>query len=471
MTDTSEQSTFDLQPKDFGEDFIWGVSTAAYQIEGAHQKHGKGKSIWDEFVTKKGTIFQDQHGQIACDFYNKYRDDILLMKSMNIDHFRFSLSWSRILPDGTGKVNQNGVAFYNDVINFCLKCGITPWVTLYHWDLPQKLEELGGWTNRQILDWFEDYVKICANNFGDRVKHWMVLNEPMVFTGAGYFLGVHAPGKKGLKNFIPAIHHAVLCQALGGKLLRKMVPDSTIGTTFSCSQITARSGSKKDLKAADKADALLNRLFIEPSLGLGYPDESIPVLRKIKKYERPEDAQNSIFEFDFIGIQNYTREVVRHSYTVPYLRAKIVKAPERNVQTTLMDWEVYPPSIYEMLKKFNGYKGVKKILITENGAAFEDLLEEGKIDDLERTSYLQNYLKQVYKASSEGVKVSGYFVWTFTDNFEWAEGYYPRFGLVHIDFETLKRTIKASGKWYRSFLGKKVSSKNIEAKKTDVPIG
>ena len=471
MTHTSEQSNFDLQPEDFGEDFVWGVSTAAYQIEGAHEAHGKGISIWDEFVTKKGTIFENQHGQIACDFYNKYQDDILLMKSMNINHFRFSLSWSRILPDGTGKVNQKGIAFYNDVINFCLECGVTPWVTLYHWDLPQTLEELGGWTNRKILEWFEAYVKICCEHFGDRVKHWMVLNEPMVFTGAGYFLGVHAPGKKGLRNFIPAIHHAVLCQALGGRLLRKMVPGALIGTTFSCSQITPRSNSKKDLKAADKADALLNRLFIEPSLGLGYPDESIPVLRKIKKYEKPEDAQNSIFDFDFIGVQNYTREVVRHSYTVPYLRAKIVKAPDRNVQTTLMDWEVYPPSIYEMLKKFNAYEGVNKILITENGAAFEDSLKDGKVNDLERTSYLQNYLKQVHKASSEGVKVSGYFVWTFTDNFEWAEGYYPRFGLVHIDFKTLKRTIKASGKWYRDFLGKKEQKEVFKTKKTDVPIG
>lgn len=471
MTHTSEQSNFDLQPEDFGEDFVWGVSTAAYQIEGAHEAHGKGISIWDEFVTKKGTIFENQHGQIACDFYNKYQDDILLMKSMNINHFRFSLSWSRILPDGTGKVNQKGIAFYNDVINFCLECGVTPWVTLYHWDLPQTLEELGGWTNRKILEWFEAYVKICSKHFGDRVKHWMVLNEPMVFTGAGYFLGVHAPGKKGLRNFIPAIHHAVLCQALGGRLLRKMVPGAIIGTTFSCSQITPRSNSKKDLTAADKADALLNRLFIEPSLGLGYPDESIPVLRKIKKYEKPEDAQNSIFNFDFIGVQNYTREVVRHSYTVPYLRAKIVKAPDRNVQTTLMDWEVYPPSIYEMLKKFNAYEGVNKILITENGAAFEDNLEEGKVNDLERTSYLQNYLKQVHKASSEGIKVSGYFVWTFTDNFEWAEGYYPRFGLVHIDFKTLKRTIKASGKWYRDFLGKIEQKEVFKTKKTDVPIG
>ncbi|CAZ95628.1 GH1 family beta-glucosidase [Zobellia galactanivorans] len=471
MTHTSGTPLFDLQAEDFGTDFVWGVSTAAYQIEGAYKTDGKGKSIWDGFVSKKGNIFQDQHGQIACDFYNRYKADILLMKSMNIDHFRFSLSWSRILPDGTGKVNQKGIDFYNALIDFCLECGITPWVTLYHWDLPQALEDLGGWTNRKILHWFEAYAQICAENFGDRVKHWMVLNEPMVFTGAGYFLGVHAPGKKGLKNFLPAIHHAVLCQALGGKTLRKTVPKAVIGTTFSCSQITPRSKSKKDIKAAHKADALLNRLFIEPSLGLGYPNESIPVLRKIKKYQRPEDAQNSVFEFDFIGIQNYTREVVRHSYTVPYLRAKIVKATERNVPTTLMDWEVYPPSIYEMLKKFNAYKGVNKILITENGAAFKDRMEEGEVNDTQRTSYLQNYLAQVHKARSEGLKVSGYFVWTFTDNFEWAEGYYPRFGLVHIDFQTLKRTIKASGKWYGNFLKGRKHTKAIKTKKTDVPIG
>ncbi|MAU71250.1 MAG: beta-glucosidase [Pseudozobellia sp.] len=442
----------ELNSEKFPQDFVWGVSTAAYQIEGGYCEEGKKASIWDTFVSKKGNIFQDQNANITCDFFSRYEDDIRLMKSMNINHFRFSISWSRVLPDGIGEINEAGVQYYNRIIDFCLELGITPWVTLYHWDLPQALEDKGGWCNREILTWFENYVTVCAKHFGNRIKNWMVLNEPMVFTGAGYFLGVHAPGRKGLQNFLPAVHHATMCQAIGGRILRRLVKNAHIGTTFSCSQITPHSHKKRDVKAAAKADALLNRLFIEPSLGMGYPIDDVSVLRRIEKYIQPGDLKKCAFDFDFIGIQNYTREVVRHSFTVPYLRAKIVKATKRNVQTTLMDWEVYPPSIYEMIAKFDAYAGVKKVIVTENGAAFHDQIQDGQINDQERTRYLQNYISQVNRAHQKGYNIAGYFVWTFTDNFEWAEGYYPRFGLVHVDFDTQKRTIKASGKWYSYFL-------------------
>ncbi|MGF1557692.1 MAG: GH1 family beta-glucosidase [Flavobacteriaceae bacterium] len=442
----------DFKATDFGKDFAWGVSTAAYQIEGAYDKNDKGPSIWDEFTAKKGSIFNGHHGQIACDFFHRYKEDILLLKAMNVPNFRFSLSWSRLLPLGCGEISPYGVDFYNQVIDFCLACGITPWVTIYHWDLPAALENRGGWTNREILQWFEEYAKVCATLFGDRVKHWMVLNEPMVFTGAGYFLGVHAPGRKGLKNFLPAVHHATLCQAIGGRVLRDLIPDALIGTTFSCSQITPYSQKPKDILAAKKADALLNRLFLEPSLGMGYPSENLPILKRLEKYRHPQDEKTAIFDFDFIGIQNYTREVVKHSYTVPYLRAKIVKATKRNVKTTLMDWEVYPPSIYQMIAQYSAYERIKKIIVTENGSAFEDRWENGKIHDPERLAYLKQYLSQVLLAKNDGHKISGYFVWTFTDNFEWAEGFYPRFGLVHTDFASQKRRMKTSGEWYSDFL-------------------
>jgi beta-glucosidase len=443
---------FNLTAQDFGNDFVWGVSTAAYQTEGAHNIDGKGASIWDAFTSQKGNIYQNENANTAVDFYHKYKEDILLMKAMNIKNFRFSISWSRLIPNGIGDINPEGMAFYNRVIDFCLECGITPWVTLYHWDLPLALEQKGGWTNRAVLDWFENYTTLCANQFGDRVKHWMVLNEPMVFTGAGYFLGVHAPGKKRLKNFLPAVHHAVLCQALGGLILRKLIPNSIIGTTFSCSQITPYRNTTKDILAAEKADALLNRLFIEPLLGLGYPIEKAPVLKRIEAYIKPEDLKNAVFDFDFIGVQNYTREVVKHSYYVPYINAKIIKASKRGVKTTLMDWEVYPKSIYNMIKQFNQYKNIKKIIITENGAAFTDTLENEKINDVERVHYYQTYLQQIHKAKKEGLNVEGYFAWTFTDNFEWAEGYRPRFGLVYVDFKTQQRIVKASGEWFRGFL-------------------
>ncbi|WP_291865530.1 GH1 family beta-glucosidase [Maribacter sp.] len=452
MLNLSNEKDSRLSAEDFGANFIWGVSTAAYQIEGAHNIHDKGKSIWDVFSSKKGNIYQNQNGTVACDFYYRYKEDILLMKSMGIKNFRFSLSWSRLLPSGVGKPSKEGIQYYNDIIDFCLECGITPWITLYHWDLPQVLEDQGGWVNRKILEWFKEYAVLCAQSFGDRVKNWMVLNEPMVFTGAGYFLGVHAPGKKGLKHFLPSVHHAVLCQAIGGRVLREMVSKANIGTTFSCSQITPNSQKKKDISAAKRADTMLNRLFIEPSLGMGYPLGDIPVLKKIKELAEPEDEQNSIFEFDFIGVQNYTREIVKHSFWVPYLKAKIVKATKRNVKITLMDWEVYPPSLYNMIAQFSAYPKVKKVIVTENGAAFNDAVVDSKIKDVERIAYLEDYLKEVKRAKENGLKVEGYFVWTFTDNFEWAEGYYPKFGLVHVDFKTQKRKIKDSGFWYSRFI-------------------
>lgn len=441
-----------LNATDFGDDFTWGVSTAAYQIEGGHSSFGKGPSIWDTFTKRKKTIRNGDHAEISCDFYNRYENDILLMKSMNIKNFRFSISWPRILPQGIGTVNEAGIVFYTKVIDCCLKNGITPWITLYHWDLPQALEDKGGWTNRTIIDWFTGFTTVCATAFGNKVKHWMVLNEPMVFTGAGYFLGVHAPGKKRLKNFLPAVHHAVLCQAEGGRILRKIVPDAIIGTTFSCSQITPYRNNERDKRTASKVDALLNRLFIEPALGLGYPTLDAPILKRLQPYIHPNDIALCKFDFDFIGIQNYTREKVKHSFYVPYIKAKIVKASKRNVKTTLMDWEVYPPSIHHMIKKYSAYSQIKKIIITENGAAFKDHMSKGEILDEDRRHFLQSYLGQVLKAKQEGLNIHGYFVWTFTDNFEWAEGYFPRFGLVHVNFKTLKRTIKASGKWFSKFL-------------------
>ncbi|WP_405380075.1 GH1 family beta-glucosidase [Maribacter sp. LLG6340-A2] len=442
----------ELNASHFGQDFIWGVSTAAFQIEGASYSHGKGTSIWDTFTKKRNAIRNYDQADIACDFYHRYEEDIILMKSMNIKNFRFSISWTRILPTGTGTVNEKGISFYNNVISCCLKHGIEPWITLYHWDLPQALEDKGGWTNREILDWFTEFTTVCAKAFGSRVKYWMVLNEPMVFTGAGYFLGVHAPGKKRLRNFLPAVHHAVLCQAEGGRILRRLLPHAKIGTTFSCSQITAYKNNKRDIKAAKKADALLNRLFIEPTLGLGYPINDVPVLKRLKAFIKPGDMERCTFNFDFIGLQNYTREKITHSFFVPYLKAKIVKASKRNVNTTLMDWEVYPPSIYHMVEKFSAYSQINKIIITENGAAFKDEIKNGEVDDQHRLNFLQEYIAQVYKAKQEGLNVHGYFVWTLTDNFEWAEGYHARFGLIHIDFKTLKRTLKASGKWFARFL-------------------
>lgn len=449
---TNSSSPFTLNKENFGSQFKWGVTVAAYQIEGGHDAHGKGLSIWDVFTQQKGKIKNNHHGNIACDFYNQFETDISLIKELNIPNFRLSISWSRILPHGTGEINQAGIAYYNKIIDSCLMQGITPWLTLYHWDLPHALELQGGWTNRNIIRWFEEFAEICAKNFGDRVKNWLVVNEPLVFTGAGYFLGLHAPGRRGMKNFLPALLHTTLAIAAGGKILRQFVDEANIGTTFSCSYVEPYRNLTRDINAASRVDALLNRLYIEPLLGLGFPEKELPFLKSLKKLMQPEDSENLVFDFDFIGIQNYTREVVKNSWLMPYVSATLVKAQKRNVPLTTMGWEVYPEAMYHMIKKFNAYPQIKKLMITENGASFEDELINGEVKDFNRKKYIQENLKQILKAKAEGYEVHGYFIWTLTDNFEWAEGYHPRFGLIHVDFETLKRTVKDSGKWYKEFL-------------------
>jgi beta-glucosidase len=432
--------------------FIWGVAGAAYQVEGAAFTDGKGPSIWDKFSHKHGKIKNHDNGDIACDFYHLYKTDIDIVKSLNIPAFRFSLSWPRIIPAGTGSVNQKGLDFYKNVIEYCLKQNIEPWITLYHWDLPQALEDKGGWTNRDIVKWFEDYVDLCTRTYGDVVKNWFILNEPLSFTGVGYFLGMHAPGKYGANNFLPAAHHACLCNASGGRIAKANVKDGNIGTTLSFSYIEPRSDDPKDIIAAEKYDCLYNRLFIEPLVGMGYPVKSLPFLERIHKYIKPGDEDAVKFNFDFIGVQNYTREIIKYSWIMPYMHGKMIPANKRVPNPTVNNWEVYPEGIYKILKKVSAYPNIKTLYVTENGAAFKDNLVDGNIHDTERISFLKDYIAQVMKAKKEGVNVKGYFVWSLTDNFEWALGYEPRFGIVYVDYKTQNRTIKDSGLWYSKYI-------------------
>lgn len=443
-----------MKRSDFGDDFYWGTTTAAYQIEGAHDVEGKGISIWDTFSNNPKNIKNQANGNIACDHFHRYQDDFNLMNDLAIENYRFSLSWSRIFPNGIGEINQAGVTYYHRLIDDLLTKGICPWVTLYHWDLPQALEDKGGWTNREVLHWFEEYVTFCIKEFGDKVKHWIILNEPMVFTGAGYFLGIHAPGKKKLNNFLPAMHHTTLCQSLGGEIVKDLLPEAEVGTTFSCSHITPYSAAQRHVNAARRMDALLNRLYIEPLLGMGYPTDELGVLEKVENFFEAGDEDKMAFDFDFIGVQNYTREVAKWAWYVPMVWGKLVNATKRNVPYTTMEWEVYPESIYEMLKKFHSYGKIKKLIVSENGAAFKDMVSVSGnfVHDTRRVDYLNRYIQQVLRAKQEGINVQGYFVWTLMDNFEWAEGFNQRFGLIYIDYKTQRRIIKDSGYWYRDFL-------------------
>ena len=437
--------------EDFGEQFRWGVSLAAYQVEGAYEADGRGPSIWDHFSNRKNRIQDGSNGNVACEFYYRYEQDIALTKSLNLSHFRFSISWTRIIPDGLGEVNQPGLDYYNRLIDCCLEYGLEPWITLYHWDLPLALEKRGGWTNRIVVDAFIRFADVCSKSFGDRVKNWIVMNEPFTFTGLGYLTGYYAPGRFGMRNYLPAVHHATLCQAEGARRIRLNLPDAYIGTSISCSYVAPASHRPRQEAAARRVDALLNRLHIEPLLGMGYPIKDLPVLERIEKYFHPYDDELIKFKFDFIGLQNYFSVVAYDNPLIPYLHAFVVPFRKLNRPLTANGWEVFPEGMYRILKQFSQYP-IKEFIVTENGAAFHDHLEGNRVHDKRRVQYLQSYLGEVLRAKNEGMNIGGYFIWTLMDNFEWRAGFRSRFGIVYTDFLKQTRIIKDSGLWVRDFL-------------------
>jgi beta-glucosidase len=442
-----------MNANEFGPDFLWGVSTAAAQIEGAWNVDGRGPSIWDEFAKKIYKIKNKANPYVACNFYENYKQDLVISKYLGFKYFRFSISWSRIFPEGIGKINLLGVKFYHDIIDECLRLDMMPLITLYHWDLPQELEKKGGWTSTYFHLWFSEYVTFCAKEYGDRVKHWIVLNEPLGFTALGYGLGIHAPGIHGIENFSLSVKNALYAQVIGGQLLKKHVKGGFIGTTFSCSKVIPFRHNTKDKKAAQLADLFLNRLFIEPLIGKGIPYIENSFIDRMHVLIKSWNHKNDfVFDFDFWGIQNYFPMRVKHNIFMPYLQASRISPSEINVLHTDSDWEVNPETFYDIIKTFANYDKSKSLIITENGANYKDEIIDGEINDPKRINYFETHLGSLKKAMSEGIKIDGYFAWTLTDNFEWADGYSPKFGLVHIDFKTQKRTIKQSGIWWKSFL-------------------
>ena len=442
-----------LNAKDFGDDFLWGIAVAATQIEGAANSYGKGLSIWDTFSKRSGKIKKGQSPEVACDFYHQYQTDIALVKTLGFKIFRFSISWSRVLPLGNGEVNKEGIDFYHRVIDECLKQGLVPYITLYHWDLPEELSKNGGWKSYSINRDFNHFVSLCAKTYGNKVKNWIVINEPFGFTSLGYMLGIHAPGETGLANFFDAALHTAIAQADGGKILRAEVPNAKIGTTFSCSEIIPYTQSDADLLAAKRVDCLMNRFFVEPALGMGFPTADWDVLEKFAiSHSTWRYAERMTFDFDYIGLQNYFPLTVKFNAFIPVIQAWEVKAKSRKKPHTKMGWEINADSFYNIIKQFAAYPNIKEFMITENGAAFNDKLIDGKVNDDERIAYFEMYLSAMLKAKNEGVNITGYMAWTLMDNFEWAEGFEARFGLVYNDFKTQQRTIKKSGYWWQEFL-------------------
>jgi len=432
--------------KKFPEDFVWGVATSAYQIEGAWNEDGKGLSIWDEFCHRGGKIANGDTGDIACDHYHRYKEDVQIIQKLNCKAYRFSISWPRVLPEGRGRVNEKGLDFYKRLIDELHAHGIIPFVTLYHWDLPLALEKQGGWTKRFISDAFAEYAEIIVKSLKDRVKHWTTLNEPLVIYGAGYFSGVHAPGYKSLYKSIKVIHNLLLSHAKAYHAIKSISPSAQVGIVNALSPVVPE--TEKDKKAAMLAESYTQRIFLDPFFKGAYPSLIDKKLQFLNRDIRDDDFTLMKNTCDFLGVNNYTRMVVKKTF-LPVPGFAIIKS--KSYPLTAMGWEIYPEGIYRLCTWIKNEYGNPPVYITENGAAFDDVInDQGEIVDTQRIEFLKSYLSDVHAAIQDGCNIKGYFVWSLMDNFEWAEGYTKRFGIIYVDYATQKRMIKHSGTWYAS---------------------
>ena len=433
---------------EFPRNFVWGAATAAYQTEGAATEDGRGESIWDRYSATPGNVTNGDTGIIACDTYHRYVEDVRLMRELGLGAFRFSVAWPRILPEGRGRVNSSGLDFYDRLVDELLANGIDPYVTLYHWDLPQALEDRGGWPERDTVEAFTEYVEVVVARLGDRVRHWITQNEPWVISWLGYGLGVHAPGRTNEEDALAAGHHVLLSHGRAAEVLRRDAPAAEVGVTIDLVPMYPLTDSEEDIEAARHSDGFRNRWFLDPVLGRGYPHDMLEQYVDILPTIEDGDMLTIAAPLDFLGVNYYTRNVVRSGTgeTAP----QPVSAD--GAEHTEMGWEVYPDGLSDLLLRLRDDYELPDLYITENGAAFPDARQNGSVPDLQRISYLDRHLGALAHAMEEGVPVRGYFLWSLLDNFEWAFGYTKRFGIVYIDFETLERVPKASYGWYRDFI-------------------
>jgi beta-glucosidase len=433
----------------FPSGFKYGTATASYQIEGAHNEDGKGVSIWDTFSHTEGKVHNGENGDIACDHYHRWQNDVKIMQSLNLNAYRFSISWPRILPEGTGAVNSKGLNFYDKLVDELMEVGIDPFVTLYHWDLPQVLEDKGGWTNRDTAYAFAEYAGVVADRLGDRVKNWITLNEPWVSAVVGYVEGRHAPGESSFKKGVSAAHHLLLGHGLAVPILRERSQSKPeVGITLSTSFGSPASDSPEDIEAANRNNIFSNDWFLSPLFKAEYPASWLPTLESANLPVQPGDLKIIAAPLDFLGVNFYIRVICKPGTENRLINVSTVKNP--SAQYTEMDWEVYPQGIHDILTYIQKNYNPPKVYITENGAAFPDVLDEttGRVHDVDRVNYLKGYIAEALKAIDEGVNLQGYFVWSFLDNFEWAYGFSKRFGIVYVDYPTQRRFIKDSGLWY-----------------------
>jgi beta-glucosidase len=440
----------------FPEGFLWGAATAAYQIEGAIRDDGRGESIWDRFSATPGKIRNNGSGAIADDHYHRYREDVQLMQNLGLQAYRFSIAWPRILPNGRGRINAAGLDFYERLVDALLAANIQPFATLYHWDLPQALQDdFGGWASRDTSKAFAEYVDVVSRRLSDRVHHWITLNEPQVCADLGYAEGIHAPGIRDERVAWQVSHNLLLAHGLSVPVLRAN-GGSSVGITLNLTPIHPYTDRDEDSDVAYIVDGQTNRWYLDPLLRGAYPADILDMLeqRGMAPQMLSGDAEAIAAPIDFLGINNYFRLLVRKKAgaATPWSYEVV---PARGVEHTTMGWEVYPQGLRELLIRLHKEYAVQRIYVTENGAAFADVPSaDGQVHDPRRINFLHDYLEQAQSAISEGAPLTGYFVWSLMDNFEWAQGYSQRFGIVYVDYATQQRTIKDSGYWYRDTIAR-----------------
>jgi beta-glucosidase len=446
--------------------FLWGAAAAAYQIEGAAQEDGRTPSIWDTFSLVPGRVVGGETGDVACDHYHRYREDVRLMADLGLRSYRLSLSWPRLQPGGRGPVNRAGLDFYQRLVDELLAHGIEPWITLYHWDLPQPLEDAGGWPERDTAARFAEYAALAHGELGDRVGYWSTLNEPWCSAFLGYASGVHAPGRAQPEASLAAAHHLLLGHGLATEAMRGQRPGSRLGITLNLYPVSPHGPSDADADAARRIDGLANRLFLDPLLAGGYPEDVVRDLAGVTDFGfvRAGDLATISTGIDLLGVNYYSRHVV--SGPVPaagpgpaggtgpavassWPGSEHVRFRDRGLPVTAMGWEIDPGGLLEVLRRLGAEYPDLPLYITENGAAFDDEIDaDGTVHDPRRQDYIAQHLRACHTAIGEGVDLRGYFAWSLMDNYEWAWGYTRRFGVVYVDYPTQRRIPKFSGRWY-----------------------
>jgi len=432
----------------FPKDFVWGTATASYQIEGGFEQGGRKASIWDTFSHTPGMIEDGATGDVAVDHYHRYREDIKLMQTLGLKHYRMSLAWPRIVPDDCGRVEQRGLDFYDRLLDELLQAGITPYVTLYHWDLPQWLQDRGGWTNRSTVDAFLSYTQTVVHAFSDRVTNWMTFNEPWVASYCGNLNGAHAPGLKDIPTALQVAHHMLLAHGKSVPIIRSEAPHAKVGIGNNLAWVEPATTKAEDVKAAERWDGAYNRLFMDPLFKGQYPQDMIDHFGNAMPVILEGDLQAMQAPLDFLGINYYTRRLVAHDHTEPFIQAKQVYrsyVPRAEFE----EFEVWPEGLYKVLKRVKEEYTDLPLYISENGTTLLDAIsEDGCVHDPGRVQYLHDHFAATHQAIAEGCDVRGYFVWSFMDNFEWGFGFSKRFGIVYVDYKNNLRRIPKDSAYF-----------------------